>query len=235
MCGFLLHFLFSHEVSLNHLSPPLHAKTSPKINCQWGAQMKKYELKILGMSVYVCVHECIPPVFVLADVSHHSTLMQLFGSDGRSHVKTCIHTHTWYPVQYQCKWDRRTTLTSGAHSTQCLCHCRRREGEEAQNQQDSKRRKRGKDGSRKEGEGRGVVDTAHCNCYSPLQKMATSIKSLMIPALCSGSVGERGPKCLSERESGSDAEQRWNYGVSDGEGKTQGKTEEGEGEGKTRK
>lgn len=56
--------------------------------------MKKYELKILGMSVYVCVHECIPPAFVPADVSHHSTLMQLFGSDGRSHVKTCIHTHT---------------------------------------------------------------------------------------------------------------------------------------------
>lgn len=63
--------------------------------------------------------------------------------------------------------------------------------------------------------------------------MATSIKSLMIPALCHGSVGER--ECLGEREPWSDAEQRWNYGVSDGEGKAQGKTEEGEGEGKMRK
>lgn len=45
-----------------------------------------------------------------------------------------------------------------------------------------------------------VVDTAHCHCYSPLQKMATSIKSLMIPALCPGGVGEKGAECLSERE-----------------------------------
>lgn len=63
--------------------------------------------------------------------------------------------------------------------------------------------------------------------------MATSIKLLMIPALCRGSVGER--ECLSKREPWSDAEQRWNYGESDGEGKVQGKTEEGEGEGKMRK
>lgn len=40
--------------------------------------------------------------------------------------------------------------------------------------------------------GRAVVDTAHCHCYSPLQKMATSIKSLMIPALCHSGGGEKG-------------------------------------------
>lgn len=99
--GFHYIFLFFpirpqlQDVSLN-LSPPLQAKISPKINCQRLAQMKKYELKILCMSVYVCVYECvsIPPVFVLADVSHRSTLMQLFGSDGRSHVKTHTHGHT---------------------------------------------------------------------------------------------------------------------------------------------
>lgn len=34
-------------------------------------------------------------MFVLPDVSHHGTLMQLFGSDGGSHVKT--HTHTCTP------------------------------------------------------------------------------------------------------------------------------------------
>lgn len=57
--------------------------------------------------------------------------------------------------------------------------------------------------------GRAVVDTAHCHCYSPLQKMATSIKSLMIPALCHSSGGGGGQRCLSEkREQGSVAEQR---------------------------
>lgn len=33
-------------------------------------------------------------MFVLPDVSHHGTLMQLFGSDGGSHVKTHTHTNT---------------------------------------------------------------------------------------------------------------------------------------------
>lgn len=66
-------------------------------------------------------------------------------------------------------------------------------GEERAREHRSSSRERGKkDGSPEEGEGRGVVDTAHCHCYSPLQKMATSIKSLMIPALCPGGVGERG-------------------------------------------
>lgn len=61
-----------------------------------------------------------------------------------------------------------------------------------------KEEKKRKDRSGEEGEGRGVVDTAHCHCYSPLQKMATSIKPLMIPALCHGSAGERDR--ISERE-----------------------------------
>ncbi len=62
------------------------------------------------MSVYVRVFECvsIPPAFVLADVSYHRTLVQLFGSDGRSltHAQAHTHRHTHTPdapVQYQCK------------------------------------------------------------------------------------------------------------------------------------
>lgn len=51
------------------------------------------------------------------------------------------------------------------------------------------------------------MDTAHCHCYSPLKKMATSIKPLMIPALCHGSVGVRESEreqdvCEGEREQG---------------------------------
>lgn len=42
----------------------------------------------------MCECVSIPPAFVLTDVSHHGTLMQLFGSDGRSHVKTHMHAHT---------------------------------------------------------------------------------------------------------------------------------------------
>lgn len=67
-------------------------------------------------------------------------------------------------------------------------------------------RREKKDGSW-EKEGHRVVDTAHCHCYSPLQKMAASIKPLMIPALCRGA-GASGPRCASEGETGSDAEQR---------------------------
>lgn len=63
-----------------------------------------------------------------------------------------------------------------------------------------------KDGSWEKEDHR-VVDTAHCHCYSPLQKMAASIKPLMIPALCRGA-GASGSRCASEGETGSDAEQR---------------------------
>lgn len=65
--------------------------------------------------------------------------------------------------------------------------------------QGEKKKKR-KARSREDGEGRGVVDTAHCHCYSPLQKMATSIKSLMIPTLCHGSAGERRTRNVWARE-----------------------------------
>ena len=67
------------------------------------------------------------------------------------------------------------------------------------------------------------MDTAHCHCYSPQKKMATSIKSLMVPESAMV-VSKRGTKMS---ELGSDAEKRKNYGVSDGEEKKQGKTGKG--------
>lgn len=68
--GFLFTFSCSSPrglsyVSLNHLSPPLHAKISPKINCQRVAQMKKYELKnIVHECVCVCAWVCKHPTCV---------------------------------------------------------------------------------------------------------------------------------------------------------------------------
>jgi len=44
------------------------------------------------LSAHACVS--IPPAFVLSDVSHRGVLMQSFGSDGRSHIRTHTHTHT---------------------------------------------------------------------------------------------------------------------------------------------
>ncbi len=136
-------------MSLN-LSPYLYAKISPKINCQRVAQMKKYELKILCMSVYVCVYECvsIPPVFVLADVSHRSTLMRLFGSDGPSHVKTHTHTctHTYIPDTQSNISVNETggPLLHRVHTALSVTVTAGGERERKQSQQDRKREKRGR-------------------------------------------------------------------------------------------
>lgn len=81
------------------------------------------------------------------------------------------------------------TLTGCTQHSVSLSLQEERGGEEAQSKQDRKREKRTE--AEEDGAGGGALDAAHCHCYFPLQKMAFSIKPLMIPALCHGGVRDR--------------------------------------------
>lgn len=148
-------------------------------------------------------------------------LMQLFGSDGRSHVKTRTHAHargyipdtqsnisvneTGGPLLHRLHTALSVTVTAGEE------RAKKQRVNKIVKEEKKRRKKKEKDGS-KRGRG-GQRSGGYCSLpllFPPLQKTATSIKSLMIPALCHGSAGERerDRKCLSGREPGSDAEQR---------------------------
>lgn len=104
-------------------------------------------------------------------------LMQLFGSDGRSHVKTRTHAHargyipdtqsnisvneTGGPLLHRLHTALSVTVTAGEE------RAKKQRVNKIVKGKKKRRKKRRRMEAREEGEGRGVVDTAHCHCYSP--------------------------------------------------------------------